>query len=159
MAYRKNFQVKNKPLEWLIGLIFRISHLSCPKHFSPFSDADHDCYELMPLVSFLDCRLITVQLLRLVDCPISNLQEALRPWNSVTVSPCVMSRPVELSRPVLLSCPVLLSHPMYCLTLRYCLALCYCLTLCYCLAPTTLDTIKDLSYASRSLKLLLESIS
>ena len=66
--------------------------------------------------------------------------KALCPWNSITVLPCVMSRPVELSCPVLLSCLV------------------YCLALCYCLAPTTLDTIKDLSYALRSLMLLLKSI-
>ena len=38
-AYRMNFQVKNKLLEWLMGFIFRINHVSRPKYFSPFPDA------------------------------------------------------------------------------------------------------------------------
>ena len=72
---------------------------------------------------FSDWQLTIVQLLRLIDCHISS-PEALRLWDSITVSPRVKSRPIELSRPVELSCPVLLSRPVHCLTLYYCLALC-----------------------------------
>ena len=51
------------------------------------------CYELMSLVLFPDCRLITILLSRSIVCPIPN-SEALRPGNSVTVSSRSDTRPV-----------------------------------------------------------------
>ena len=62
-----------------------------------------------PPCFFLDCQLITVPLLCLIDCYIFN-SEALRLWDSVTVLPRVLFHPVELSH------TVLLSHPVYYLT-------------------------------------------
>ena len=52
---------------------------------TPAEDEHPNCYVLMSLVLFPDCRLITILLSRSIVCPIPN-SEALRPGNSVTVS-------------------------------------------------------------------------
>ena len=153
----------------LLNILYALVKISCTTSCHPFSWIGwHKCYKLTPLVPFRtadwDCRLIYyTRVMTHKDCPTS-LSRGLMPWNSVLSRPMLLPRPVYCLTPCYclapctvspraIASPRVLSHPVDCL------ALCHCLVLCYCLAPTILTTIKTCIYASRSLKLLLKSIS
>ena len=97
------------PLSWS-GLLDKASALFVVPGI--WRSSRSKCYELMPLVPFLDCWLGLPTDYCMTHRTALSLSRGLTPWNSITVSPRAMPRPVLLSHSVLLSCPMLLSHPV-----------------------------------------------
>ena len=86
--------------KWRVPLLHLLRHAELVTNWCPscFRTADWDC------------RLIYYTRVTTHRTALSP-SRGLMPWNSVTVSPRAMSRPVELPRPVLLPRPMLLPRP------------------------------------------------